>query len=54
MTYFSVLLLKDAYLGTIYVAIWYAVLYPEIILNALYFSDELICRINRRYFNFNR
>lgn len=31
MSYFSVLLLKDAYLGTIYVAIWYAVLYPEII-----------------------
>lgn len=35
MSYLSVLLLKDAYLGTIYVATWYAVLYPEIILNTI-------------------
>lgn len=51
MSYFSVLLLKDAYLGTIYSAIGCAVLYPEITLNTLYFSDERLCKINTKYIN---
>lgn len=51
MSYFSPLVLKDAYLGTIYAAIGCAALYPEITLNTLYFTDEPICKINRRYFN---
>lgn len=51
MSYFSPLVLKAAYLGTIYAAIGCAALYPEITLNTLYFTDEPICKINRRYFN---